>query len=319
VLLHIPDQWGRWRWATPFPSENAVVAAGTIDGVPWLRTVRADDGTSRLVLDGDAIGGLPVDGAVTADGSRILLLVAEPEISALPAARWRVLEIDALTGAQRDTGIGGGFPAPAASLMADFAPDAGALVLWAEGGGNTALRVGLDGTQTPLEVSTRRSRSPFLRVLPTGAAQLWTDGVVTVLDRSGRPAQELFHEGPVYDVAVSPDGTWAASAGASGVLVLWTVDPATGRWYEPERLDGHVGGVVGAEADPAGRTLVTVAEDGTAISWAIHPAGPPPPLGTDTSALLARACGIVGRDFSPAEWARYLPERPYSTTCTDLS
>lgn len=156
-------------------------------------------------------------------------------------------------------------------------------------------------------------------MFPTGVAQLWTDGVVTTLDRSGTPIQELdAHGSAVYDVVVSPDGTWAVSAGAGGVVVLWGVDPRTGRWSERERLPGHVGGVAGVEVDWSGRTLVTVAEDRTAISWDMSPAGAPPLPGADTSALLDRACAIVARDLTPAEWARYLPDRPYAPTCTDL-
>lgn len=37
----------------------------------------------------------------------------------------------------------------------------------------------------------------------------------------------------------------------------------------------------------------------------------------DPSTWLAEACTIAGRDLTEAEWARYLPERPYRRTCTD--
>jgi WD40 repeat protein len=235
------------------------------------------------------------------------------------SSRWRVIEVDAATGTRQDTGVGGSFPAPPLALVADFAHDAGSFVLWAEGGGDTALRVDLDDGQTPLQVSSRRSRSPALRVLPSGAAQLWTDGVVTVLDRGGTPIQELdAHGSAVYDIAVSPDATWAVSAGEGGAVVLWRVDPSTGRWSERERLPGHVGGVVGAEVDGSGWTLVTVAEDETVISWDMSPVAAPSVSSTNTSVLLDRACAIVARDFTPAEWARYLPDRSYAPTCTDL-
>ena len=289
------------------------------DGVPWFRTVSTVDGSSRLVLEGDAIGGVPVAGAVRPDGSRFIVLVAETDPAAPISSLWRVIDVDVVMGTAQDTGVGGTFPAPPRGLVADFAHDAGSFVLWAEGGGDTALRVDLDGGQTPLQVSSRPSRSPFLRVLPSGAAQLWTDGVISVLDRTGTPIQELeAHGSAVYDVAVAPDGTWAVSAGAGGAVVLWRVDPATGRWSERERLPGHVGGVVAAEVDGSGWTLVTVAEDKTVISWDMSPVAAPPVSSTDTSVLLGRACAIVARDFTPAEWARYLPDRSYAPTCTDL-
>jgi hypothetical protein len=319
VILEIPEEWGAWRSTSPFPLESAVMSGGLLDGVPWLRIVSAVDGRSRLILDGEAIGGVPVAGTARPNGSRFLVLVAEPDRAAPISSRWRVIVVDPFTGTRRDTGIGGTFPAPPSALVADFAHDAGSFVLWAEGGGDTALRVDLDEGQTPLQVSSRRSRSPALRVLPSGAAQLWTDGVVTVLDRGGTPIQELdAHRSTVYDIAVSPEGAWAVSAGAGGAVVLWRVDPSTGLWSERERLAGHVGGVIGAEVDPSGWTLVTVAEDRTAISWDMSPVAAPPVTGRDPSVLLERACAIVARDFTRAEWNRYLPGRPWRATCTDL-
>jgi hypothetical protein len=319
VMLDVPEEWGAWRSTSPFPLESTVLGAGLLDGVPWLRTVSAVDGSSRLILDGDAIGGVPVAGAARPDGSRFLVLVAEPDAAAPISSRWRVIEVDPFAGTRQDTGISGTFPAPPLALVADFARDAGSFVLWGEGGGDTALRVDVDGGQTPLQVSSRPSRSPALRVFPSGVAQLWTDGVVTVLDRSGTPIQELdAHGSAVYDVAFSPDGAWAVSAGAGGELVLWGVDPSTGRWSERERLPGHAGGVVGAEVDPSGSNLVTVAEDETVISWDLSTLAAPPLSSMDTSVLLDRACAIVARDFTPAEWEHYLPDRSYAPTCTDL-
>jgi hypothetical protein len=292
---------------------------GVADSVPWIRVVSAVDGSARLILEGEAIGGVPVEGAVLPDGSRLRVLVAEQDAAASLSSRWWVLEVDAATGARQDTGMSGTFPAPPRALVAHFAQDARAFVVWSEGGGDTAIRVDPDGGQTSLQVASRGSRSPALRVLPSGAAQLWTDGVITVLDRGGAPLQELdAHASQVYDVAVSPDGTWAASAGAGGVVTLWRIDPATGRWSEWERLRGHVGGVVGAEVDASGRILVTVAEDRTAISWDMRPVVAPAPPSPDVEALLDRACGIVARDLTPTEWARYLPDRSYEPTCTDL-
>jgi hypothetical protein len=33
---------------------------------------------------------------------------------------------------------------------------------------------------------------------------------------------------------------------------------------------------------------------------------------------LARACDVVGRDLTQAEWAAYLPAQPHRRTCSDL-
>jgi hypothetical protein len=323
AILDIPGEWGSWRTAFPSPVESAVVGAGVADRGLWLRSVSAADGSTRVLVADHDIAGVPVAGAVAPDGRTFLLLVAEPDAAPL-TARWRVIEVDEAAATLRDTGTSGTFPAPPDSLRADFASDAGSFVLWAEGGwvagGDTAVRVDLGGSQTPLQVSSRSSRSPALRVLPSGAAQLWTDGVITVLDGGGAPIQELgAHPGQVYDLEVSPDGTWAVSAGAAGAVLWWTVDPVTGRWSERGRLPGHVGGVIGVETDPTGHTVVTVGLDNTAISWDLGAVVAPALPATDPAALVRRACAIVGRDFSPREWLRYLPDRPYGVTCTDLS
>jgi hypothetical protein len=38
----------------------------------------------------------------------------------------------------------------------------------------------------------------------------------------------------------------------------------------------------------------------------------------EPSVWLAEACDIVGRDLTHDEWDRYLPDRPYRRTCSDL-
>ena len=82
--------------------------------------------------------------------------------------------------------------------------------------------------------------------LSSGVAVLWDDGVVTLLDRAGTVVQELrAHGGTVWDVALAPDGTWAATVGQRAEVVLWDVDPATGRWSQRESLEGHGGDVFG--------------------------------------------------------------------------
>ena len=38
----------------------------------------------------------------------------------------------------------------------------------------------------------------------------------------------------------------------------------------------------------------------------------------DADIWMARACAVVGRDLTAQEWARYVPDRPYRATCSDL-
>ena len=131
------------------------------------------------------------------------------------------------------------------------------------------------------------------------------------------------HEGPVLDVEVAPDGTWAVSAGegsSTGELYRWDVDPATGRWVSPDFLAGHTRTVVDVGIADGGERLVSTSEDTTAISWRMGADdGSAGPFRTmDPATLVAIACGIVGRDFTQVEWERYLGHRPYEPTCSDL-
>jgi len=144
------------------------------------------------------------------------------------------------------------------------------------------------------------------------------DGTVTLLDRRGIRVQELdANEQTVGDLAVSPDGSWAATADAGGAVFRWDVDPATGRWSHPELLRGHHDQVGEVEVGPGGRQLFTVSWDQTAILWDMR-VGIDAALPDEPSAWLDRACALVARDLTPAEWARHLPDRPYAATCTDL-
>jgi hypothetical protein len=325
VIMPIPGQWGAWLVAAPSPVEDVVMGAGVAQGGPWLRRVSALDGTSRLLLQGDQVGGRPVDGVVTPDGRRLLLLVAEPDDAAPgdaapgDAARWQLLDLDAADGSGRATGIGGVVAGPVEGVRAHFADDAGSVVVWDDSGMPAATLVQLpEGRQVPIAAQPRSAATTGFRAFGTGVAQLWDDGVVTLVDRDGTTVEELrAHREPVQDVAVSADGRWAVTVGDGADVFRWDVDPATGRWSSPERLAGHVGDVVGVEVDAAGRRMTTVSLDGTAISWDMS--GDVAARGADDpAARLDAACAIVGRDFTPAEWRLVLPDRPWQPTCTDL-
>jgi WD40 repeat protein len=121
-------------------------------------------------------------------------------------------------------------------------------------------------------------------------------------------------------VAASPDGTWAVSAGSGGLAFQWQVDAATGRWSSPEPLSGHRGDILDVEIAPTGRELITVAADLTAIRWDMDAAADRtgPALTDEPEQWLRAVCAVVGRDLSAREWERFLPDRPYAATCTDL-
>jgi hypothetical protein len=319
ILMSIPAEWGAWMVAAPSPVEDSVMGAGVGDRGPWLRLVSARDGTSHLLLEGDEVGGRPVDGAVSADGRRLLLVVAEPDTAV--ASRWWLIDVDARDGTRRDTGIGGIARVPIQGVRADFADDARSFVVWNDTGAPDATLVDVGSArQAPVPAQPRAVTNAGFRALPTGAAELWDDGRVTLVDRAGTPVQELAaHGASVQDVVVSPDGSWAVTAGGRGEALRWHVDPTTGLWSRPEVLAGHAGQVVGVEVDRAGGTLVTVSLDHTAIRWDPSPdGGDRPDRPADPAAWLGEVCAVVGRDLTAGEWRRYLPDRPWQPTCTDL-
>jgi hypothetical protein len=326
VLLPVPGEWGAWLVTAPSPTASVIVAAGeNLDG-PWLRTISTVDGTSRLVLAGDRLGGRPVDAVVTPDGRRALVLVAERSDN----ARWRVIEVGLADGSPRDTGLRGVLPVATDALDADFSQDGRTVVVWdvTQAAPATLVDVGT-GRRTAVTAHPRPAGIAGYVAVPNGAVQLWDDGVVSRIDGNGINVQDLlFHVGQVRDVVVPPAGGWAVTAGDVGWVVRWDVDPATGTWRHPERLNGHGGAVVGVEADPDGQRLYSVSLDDRVISWDMRDL---PYLGgireerarrfpfMDAADELAVACAVVGRDLTQAEWSTYFPGREYRPTCSDLS
>ena len=133
-----------------------------------------------------------------------------------------------------------------------------------------------------------------------------------------------FHTSGVRDVVVAPDGTWAATADAGSEVVRWDVDPDSGRWSRPQTLVGHHAGVVGLELAGDGEQLFSVSMDSSVIVWDMRSAGGLEAERTGRAAdvpgsvWLHDACAVVGRDLDPTEWRRYLPDRPFQPTCSDL-
>jgi WD40 repeat protein len=162
------------------------------------------------------------------------------------------------------------------------------------------------------------------RALPDGVARLWDDGLVTLIDGSGTTLQELHaHGAPVRDVVVAPDATWAVTLGDDAVVRRWPIERSTGRWSAPETLSGHLAAVVGGAVDAEGETLFTVARDNTVIAWDMTLDGVVNMErvqrgSADPAAWIEDACAVVGRDLRPGEWTRYLSDRPWQPTCSDL-
>jgi WD40 repeat protein len=158
---------------------------------------------------------------------------------------------------------------PPHSLVAGVSEDADSAVVWGFDSDAPATRVDLsDGGQVSLIGPPSAVESLGYWALPTGAAQAWADGTVTLYGPDGAAVQTLdAHQSPVRDLAVSPVGTWAVTVGDGGLVVRWDIDPVTGHWSQRESLTGHRGDVIVAEAHPTGKQLVTASLDDTVIAW----------------------------------------------------
>lgn len=320
-IMPIPGPWGDWIVAAPSPVDDVVLGAGMGRHGPWVRRVSTADGTSRLLLEGDVIDGQPVAGAMSPDGRELHLLVARTENIDERTSRWQLVDVDAQDGTLRDTGIHGIVGSPVDRVGADFAEDAGSFVVWDDdtpSPSGTLVRLA-DGRQVPVPVEPGTRGSRGFRAHAGGVVQLWDDGGITLFDQDGNLVEELTGNRPVLDVAVAPDRRWAVTGGKDGEVFSWEIDPSSGRWYGRHPLRGHTGDVVSVEVDAAGRLLATVSVDHTAITWDMRDESPRRGQGpADPAVRLQVACSIAGRDLTPVEWRRVLPDRPWEPTCSDL-
>jgi len=110
------------------------------------------------------------------------------------------------------------------------------------------------------------------------------------------------HTVAVWGLAFSPDGQLLASSDGFGAIRLWEV--ASGRPIGAA-LKGHAGWMTGPPAFSLdGKTLYSGCNGGEIRTWDMDPAS-----------WRERACRVVGRNMTQAEWAEYMPGVPYHKTC----
>jgi DNA-binding SARP family transcriptional activator/WD40 repeat protein len=186
------------------------------------------------------------------------------------------------------------------------------------------------------------------------AAGLATGEVVVVDPARLEVVHRLRASGPVQAMAFSPDTGVLAAVGSGGALDVWNVASGTAA-MPPQRmaavgtsvqwLPGDVVAYGGADgrvilydlrrraprgvAMPAFQDgasgdvhIAPVTQNRIELFAGVRAAGSPKDgsrYSLDPADWLQHVCRVVGRDLTREEWHRYLPEREYRPTCSDLN
>jgi WD40 repeat protein len=225
------------------------------------------DGRRQLYLEGfDETGGHPRGMAFNEDGTRFSYVALDVSTPGVQESRLR--EYDLTSGRLLRDDLLYRVQEPPAWLASSMSRDGRWAVSWVEGEADARMLDTRTGSRVALDVPARPTEALWFYPFSGGTTQAWEDGSLVLYDGSGRPTQVLHaHQDAVYDVVDSPDGTWAATADESGVVVIWDVDLRTGIWSQRETLRGHAGRIAALSVTPDGNRLLTVSDDRTAVIW----------------------------------------------------
>jgi WD40 repeat protein len=216
-----------------------------------------------------------------------------------------------------DAATGEGLPEPAAARDQDvyglaFSPD-----------GETFVSGGFDGrvllwdTATweligePLAEGLQRSYAVAFDRDGSMLAASGFDGSVIVWDTtSWERVHEVTVENAVLSLAFSPDGRVLAAGTEAGQVEF--IDLATGEGIG-EGVSGQRDWVNSVAFAPDGETLVAGSDDGSIALFG------PSVWTDDVNVLGTELCRSAGRGLTEAEWAEFVPFKPYEPGCPSLA
>jgi WD40 repeat protein/DNA-binding SARP family transcriptional activator len=151
-----------------------------------------------------------------------------------------------------------------------------------------------------------RDKPGFLRFSPDGKllvmgyrrglSQVWS---TTTWKPVTRPLAA--DAGAIDQAAISPDGRTLATGSLEGTTRMWDIETE-------QAVGAALPGLPAIPVSPYfttdGKHLIASYETGRAYHWDIRP-----------ESLARHACQVAGRRLTRAEWAQFLPDRPYEPAC----
>jgi len=183
---------------------------------------------------------------------------------------------------------------------------------WLASGGGEGIDVwhleNISEDQLPINISSEYVYS--LIFSPDGQWLVSGGGTVTLWNSKDNFSSPKILHGPDMSnhLAFSPDGHWLASGAEDGTanIYFWNMKIFDN---SPVILQGPYqniprDGIDALAFSPDGRYFATIIF-GRAFLWTM-----------DMKVVIQKACQVVGRNFTRAEWQQYFPGEPYRITCS---